>query len=196
MGKISSSVEAATEAVSGIDKIEKPKISKINIGESNLQCMKNAAKLVEAMEQSFNELVDVTKKQADKIVKTAGKKEQDDKADSLDFSASLGGAWTSGGKSVQTSKKKKAQHTDWEKIGRDELEGAGVYVKPDGSGYTVDTGTVIDNIVHNFADGAFTTYAELHDQAERRQAWEQKNSSSVESSNPLMPNKPDFDPNP
>lgn len=199
MGKISSSAEVAREAVSGLDKLEKPKIKKIELGGSNLKCMENALKLVEVMEQSLSGLVDTTKSQADRIVKLADKKEQDDKNDGLEFSTSLGGAWVTGNSAPisNTNKHPKSnKKTDWKKYGQEKLEDAGVYFNPDGSGYAVDSTKVIDNIVHGFADGAFTTYTELHDQAERRQAWEQKNSGSVDGSNPLMPNKPDFDPNP
>lgn len=196
MSKIKSSVEAAKEAVSGIDSIEKVKFKKVTLKESNVPGMKNALEAMNTMEKALNELVDVTKKQAKKIVELAEKKEQDDKNDGSAFTSAVAGG-SGGGRSLdhETLKDRLNKKADWQKYGRENLEGAGVYFKQDGSGYVIDGAKVVDNIVNAGVKGAFDIYGENHDQKERRQSWKEKKNEGT-SNDKIVPNKPDFDPEP
>lgn len=193
MSKIKSSVEAAKEAVSGIDSIEKVEFEKVTLKESNVPVMKNALEAMNTMEKALNELVDVTKKQAKKIVELAEKKEQDDKNDGSAFASAVGG-----GRSLnhETLKDRLNKKTDWQKYGRENLEEAGVYFKQDGSGYVIDGAKAVENIVSGIADSPIDTYGEIHDQKGRRESWQANKNKGGSSNNQIIPNKPDFDPEP
>ncbi|AYF99848.1 hypothetical protein [Lactococcus allomyrinae] len=156
MGKITSNVSAAKEAVSGFEKIEKPDFKKINLGQSNVQGMKNALELSEMLGKTVNGLLDVTKKQAEKIVKLAEKKEQDDKNDSSIFGSHVSGG-SGGGRGFDNTKVKDS----WIKVGQNVSENAGVYFKEtdkNSPAYSVDFGKVIENISGGMV-GAYGTIA-------------------------------------
>lgn len=194
MTRIKSSVEAATEAVNPVLNLEKPKLKKISLGQSNISAMKNAVLLSEIMDEMLSDLIDTTKQQAKKIVKLAEKKENDDKKDSASFTSFDG---SGGGRSfAKKSKSSTSKKTDWQKFGREHLEDAGVYFKPDGSGYVVDPVQVQENIIENGIGGAFDMYKEGKDQKKKVDEAYGHLFDKQNENNSVLPNKPDFNPNP
>jgi hypothetical protein len=88
------------------------------------------------------------------------------------------------------------QKTDWEKYGRDHLEEAGVYFKKDGSGYVIDGAKAVENIINNGAEKSFDIYKEGRDtQKSLDKSYGHLFDNQIKN-NPVIPNKPDFDPNP
>ncbi|PCS03383.1 hypothetical protein RU86_GL001817 [Lactococcus piscium] len=49
-------------------------------------------------------------------------------------------------------------------IGKKQMEAYGIYEKPDGSGFTLDSGTVTENMVNNFVGGSVLSYAGIKSQ--------------------------------
>ena len=64
-------------------------------------------------------------------------------------------------------------------IGKKQMEAYGIYEKPDGSGFTLDSGTVTENMVNNFVGGSVLSYAGIKSQ----QGAAGKTSSSSNKSN-------------
>ncbi|WP_242359540.1 LXG domain-containing protein [Lactococcus petauri] len=86
--------------------------------------------------------------------------------------------------------------TNWEEYGREHLEEAGVYFKKDGFGYVVDGAKAVENIIKNGAEKSFDVYKEGQDSREKLDKAYGHLFENQLKDNPVIPNKPDFDPNP
>lgn len=196
MAKIKSSVEAAQEAVKPLLDLELPKFEKIELEYSNIDGLVKGAKINNELGELMAEYEKVVKNFARQVVTMAEKKEQDDKKDALSFSSAIAKGNSRQSSRKETVKDRLTKKTDWQKYGREHLEGAGVYFKQDGSGYVIDGAKVAENIVNGIADSPIDTYGEIHDQKGRRESWKANKNKGNSSNNQIIPDKPDFDPEP
>lgn len=196
MAKIKSSVEAAKEAVKPLLDLELPKFEKIELEYSNIDGLVKGAKINNELGKLMAEYEKVVKNFAHQIVALAEKKEQDDKKDASSFSSAVVKGSSRQSSRKETLKDRLTKKTDWEKYGREHLEDAGVYFKQDGSGYVIDGAKAVENIINNGAEKSFDIYKEGRDtQKSLDKSYGHLFDNQIKN-NPVIPNKPDFDPNP